>query len=292
MTSLTPLVLLVFVAVCTIAPFLFMMPSDYEDTANRFSVQKMEVQLVSYTFARLCSFIFIPTMQLSMLQKHGFPGAAILISLAEAAGFGLQLWIVRCVQRIGVQQHNANPSLDDGYGSGMNLCTTCSQGSLSSGTTAMHFPQPAEPQLCASADFRYLHACRCVEALTGWCGALWITLPVHEARATGLPLCQLAPPLTGRGELVQTLNATKLIGVCFETPVLTYKRIQLHQSNVCCMQCRSRAPHWAPQERHLQDHCFCNQRNAVHLCCAAARQRTAAVHSIHSSIWCAPFGAL
>ena len=49
-----------------------------------------------YGFSRLCSYVFIPTMQLMLLNQHGYVGAAIVTALSEAAGASLQMWLVRC----------------------------------------------------------------------------------------------------------------------------------------------------------------------------------------------------
>jgi hypothetical protein len=91
------LIILVFVVVCTVAPFLFLSGDDEHASAmsEAFGNMAMAGQVLMYGLARLCSFVFIPNLQLALLAKHGFGGAAIVVSLGEATGCVAHFYLVR-----------------------------------------------------------------------------------------------------------------------------------------------------------------------------------------------------
>lgn len=93
MPSVSSLLLVIVVFVCSVVPYV-VNDGDYSQTGKQFGSLPMQVQLVTYSIARLCSFIGMPSMQIALLERHGGPAAAIVVTLGEAAGLSAICWLV------------------------------------------------------------------------------------------------------------------------------------------------------------------------------------------------------
>ena len=93
------LLLLVLVAVCTTLPYVFLSQLDgsTDFIIKLFGSQdSVYVQIVLYSAARLCSFIFIPDLQAVLLTVRGFTRTAAVVLAGEAVGVIAQAFLVRC----------------------------------------------------------------------------------------------------------------------------------------------------------------------------------------------------
>ena len=81
-------IVLVFVVVCTALPFLFMEKArviiqQFGNLSNKSTV--FESQVFFYSIARLCSFIFLDSLQLKLLEK-GLVYAVVVVTFGETLG--------------------------------------------------------------------------------------------------------------------------------------------------------------------------------------------------------------
>jgi hypothetical protein len=94
MASFSGVLLVVCVCVLAFAPILFLQQNDQRVQAYATEFH-LAGQSVVYTILRICSFAYIPRIQLHLLEKNGFAGAAVVVTIAEAAGYVALYWMVK-----------------------------------------------------------------------------------------------------------------------------------------------------------------------------------------------------
>jgi uncharacterized membrane protein YdjX (TVP38/TMEM64 family) len=98
MVSFSGVFLVVCICVLALAPPLFLHQNDLRIRAYATEFH-LAGQSVVYTILRIFSFLYIPHIHLHLLEKNGFAGAVVVVTIGEAAGNVTGYWLVKYALR-------------------------------------------------------------------------------------------------------------------------------------------------------------------------------------------------